>query len=104
MSSGRWEGSDRKGRLPAGWNALRELVLARASNRCQAIKRSTGKRCTNRANQVDHIVAGDDHSLGNLQALCIFHHREKSALEGVEARQKKWETGRRGPEDHPGRR
>lgn len=49
---------------------------------CQWVRADTGNICGARANQVDHIQHGDDHSLTNLQALCAWHHNKKSASEG----------------------
>jgi len=61
-----WQGSDRKGRLPADWRRIRLVVLRR--------DRWTCRRCGRPANQVDHIVPGDDHRPANLQALCKSCH------------------------------
>lgn len=95
-----WEGSDRKSRLPSDWQLRRIRVLRRDNYRCRAVD-STGKRCDAKANQVDHIIAGDDHSLENLQALCEWHHGRKSSAEGNAARRPR-ATQRRPPEAHPG--
>lgn len=101
--SGQWAGSDRRERLPANWAELREAVMRRAGGRCEAIK-SSGQRCPNGGRDCDHIQAGDDHSLSNLQWLCIWHHRAKSSAEGNDAqavvRAKLRRPGRR----HPGLR
>ncbi|MFD0276161.1 HNH endonuclease [Kitasatospora sp. NPDC127111] len=43
---------------------------------------SSGRRCSARATDVDHIVPGDDHSDDNLRSLCGWCHRQKSASEG----------------------
>lgn len=64
-------------RLPKDWRARRQTVLARDNYLC--------RNCGAPANEVDHRVAGDDHSLDNLQALCTPCHRRKTAWEGVKA-------------------
>ena len=74
---GEWRGSSRRSRLPDNWEALREKALRRDGNRC--------RQCGARANQVDHIRAGDDHSLANLQSLCSRCHASKSSAEGGRA-------------------
>lgn len=96
---GGWTSSNRRARLPADWPAIVRRILARDEHRCRA-EMSDGTRCTERANQVDHIVAGDDHSDANLQALCWWHHARKSAAEGNAARARA--TNHRRPERHPG--
>lgn len=92
--------SARKARLPADWRRRRAVVLDRAGHRCQALD-SLGARCTERANQADHITRGDDHSLANLQALCEWHHDRKTAAEAAAVRTVR-PTRRRTPEPHPG--
>jgi 5-methylcytosine-specific restriction endonuclease McrA len=68
-------------------------VLERDGHRCRT--------CGAIATEVDHVTAGDDHRLANLQALCTPCHRAKSSAEGVEARRVKYD--RRRPDDkHPG--
>lgn len=104
MTSGGWKGSDRKSRLPSNWVGLTGIVRQRAGGRCEMTEpfKEGGlvKRCWRRGRDVDHIVAGDDHSLQNLQLLCPYHHGKKSAMEGVEARKKA--PAKRDPEAHPG--
>ena len=95
-----WANSTRKSRLPADWARRRAAVLARDGHRCRALD-SAGARCRATANQVDHIVAGDEHALANLQALCAFHHAKKTSAEG-RAAQKPRATRAREPERHPG--
>ena len=95
-----WEGSTRKQRLPANWQQLRAVVLTRCGGRCEAIMRS-GKRCHDKATDVDHIIHGDDHSLSNLQGLCTWHHKRKTAIEANASRTRP--TQARPPETHPGR-
>lgn len=93
MSPTGWQGSTRKARLPENWSYLRGLVLDRDGGRC------TEPGCGWPATDVDHIVPGDDHSLGNLRSLCAGHHRRKSSSEGGRARAAR---GRRAVEPHPG--
>ena len=96
-----WASSDRKSRLPSNWTQLRTAVLKRCGGRCEVIKKS-GKRCWDKATDVDHITAGDDHSMGNLQGLCTWHHARKSSQEGITARREKDAILRRPTEPHPG--
>lgn len=100
--SGGWAGSDRKSRLPEDWEDRRRFVLRRDNYSCQVIRSKSGQVCGKIARDVDHIVAGDDHSYSNLQACCHWHHRYKSAQEGVEARRAK--AASRPEERHPGDR
>lgn len=95
-----WDGSDRRSRLPDDWPLRRIRVLRRDGYRCQH-RDSAGVKCGEPANQVDHIVRGDNHDESNLQALCRFHHARKSSAEGAAARRPK-PTRRREPEKHPG--
>lgn len=95
-----WEGSDRRARLPHDWALRRVRVLRRAAYRCEA-RFSTGERCGSPANQVDHIVRGDDHEPENLQALCVYCHGKKTAAEAAEARGPQ-PSRKRKPEAHPG--
>lgn len=96
-----WATSDRRERLPPDWPRLRAQVLAEAGHRCENTKKD-GRRCWDKATEVDHIVAGDDHSRSNLRAICTWCHRRKSALEGVEARKAADSILTRPPETHPG--
>ena len=101
-----WASSDRHGRLPSNWKALRKQVQERAGGRCEWIE--DGVRCNDpQANQCDHINAGDDHSLANLRWLCGPHHARKSSSEGRQAQLRaKREAKRkfaRPVEEHPGR-
>jgi 5-methylcytosine-specific restriction protein A len=87
-----WQHSSRRSRLPANWASLRRHILERDAYRCHVIG------CDAVASEVDHLRPGDDHSLGNLAAICTHHHRRKSSAEGNEARAR---TARPG-ETHPG--
>lgn len=95
--------SARAQRLPTNWQALRLSVLRRDRYQCQHRDYPNAPICGARANQVDHVIHGDDHSPRNLQSLCAPHHAAKSSREGVEARQAKGTTART-PEQHPSER
>jgi 5-methylcytosine-specific restriction enzyme A len=94
---GQWEHSTRKARLPADWPTLRQLVKRRAKGICEHTT-ADGVRCKTYGTDCDHITAGDDHRLVNLQWLCAYHHRAKSSAEGNAARPRE----RRPTEQHPG--
>lgn len=97
-----WEGSTRKYRLPSNWATLRLRVLRRDSYRCQ-VRNASGVLCGAPAREVDHIVAGDNHDLSNLRAICTWHHRRKSSAEGnYSPRRRKRPSKFRTPERHPG--
>jgi 5-methylcytosine-specific restriction endonuclease McrA len=90
-----WAGSTRSARLPADWESHRRpTVLARDGHTCQLCYADV---CVTTATEVDHIKAGDDHSLSNLQATCAPCHRRKTAQEVPRP-----PTLRRTPEPHPG--
>ncbi|MDN4476616.1 HNH endonuclease signature motif containing protein [Demequina sp. SYSU T00192] len=92
--------SARASRLPADWRRRRVLVLKRDGYACQ-MRTSTGALCRDHANQVDHIIRGDNHDLSNLRALCVWHHARKTSAEGNAARRPR-PTRKRAPEAHPG--
>lgn len=102
--SGRWQGSDRRERLPANWQTIRKQVHRRDESRC-AVPLPSGKRCNEPATDVDHIINNDDHSLSNLRCICDWHHKAKSAREGAMAYNAKMKHSRqkfRREEKHPG--
>lgn len=104
MASGGWQGSDRRSRLPENWPSLRKDTLKRDGYRCTHVH-SNGKRCSGKATDVDHKVPGDDHSPENLQSLCSWHHRRKSATEGANAsnaKRREIQNRLRRVETHPG--
>lgn len=73
-----WATSTRRQRLPRGWGRIRARILRRDP---------ICKVCGNAASvEVDHIVAGDDHSDANLQGICKRCHREKTQAEAGRAR------------------
>ncbi|AWY03823.1 HNH endonuclease [Gordonia phage Nedarya] len=96
-----WAGSSRRQRLPKDWELKYRLpVLSRDRWLCQI----NGPGCKRAARDVDHIVAGDNHSHDNLQAVCDACHRKKSSAEGNSAKAKLKAQRRRPTERHPGRR
>ncbi len=68
------------------WGRRRRVVLVRDGGVCQW-RLSDGGLCGRVASDVDHVVANDDDSFGNLRALCSEHHRVKSSGEGWRARE-----------------
>ena len=99
MSQTPWSGSTRRYRLPPNWNILREQTKVRAGNQCEATL-NDGRRCPDQGTDCDHIVAGDNHELSNLQWLCRWHHNKKSAREGQKSSRRITEKHPR--EKHPG--
>lgn len=78
----RWNLSDRRSRLPGNWARIRCIVRDRAHGRCQATVHAPG--CNGIGTDCDHIVAGDDHSLDNLQWLSHACHKAKTERENAE--------------------
>ena len=89
-----WEGSSRRARLPLDWHNRRKAVIRRFGGLCAI--------CSEPGNQVDHIRAGDDHSLENLQLLCSKHHVSKTNNENFSRRAKQMALRKRPLEGHPG--
>ncbi|MFF1594835.1 HNH endonuclease [Streptomyces sp. NPDC058286] len=92
-----WSTSGRAKRLPPNWPVLRAMVLRRDNGICHGC----GKHG---ADQVDHLVAGDNHAPDSLAAIhsdpC---HRQKSSAEGGKAAAKSRATRprKRPVEPHP---
>jgi 5-methylcytosine-specific restriction enzyme A len=95
-----WETSDRRGRLPKDWPAIRVRVKRRDKGLCQEISPDTGLICGEPGTDVDHINPGDDHSMSNLQLLCGWHHERKTIRERPKRRPQA--SRKRAPERHPG--
>lgn len=93
-----WEGSTRRQRLPSDWAQRRARVLRRDGHRCTVV--TDGHRCPAPADEVDHIVRGDDHRMSNLASICTDHHKRKTAREAADARRAT--SNRRPREAHPG--
>lgn len=82
-----WSTSRRKERLPDDWKKIRLEVFKVKGRRCLVVDEQG--QCSRTATDIDHIVAGDDHSIENLRPICSEHHRTKSSQEGWEALRKK---------------
>ena len=88
---------------PTGWKKTRQRILERDGHRCTWD--NAGHRCTERATDVDHIGAPDDHSDDNLRSLCGPHHDHRTAHQAAAASRtaRASRPGRlRAPERHPG--
>lgn len=95
------ERSRRHAELPADWPAIRTRILQRDGYRCTWT--DNGIRCTQRATDVDHINDRHNHTDSNLRSLCDWHHKQRTARQGVAARGH-GPTRRRPTEPHPGLR
>ena len=87
-----WETSDRKSRLPSDWLKRRSEVFKIHGRRCYIFE--DGRQCTNEAEDIDHVIPGDDDSLENLRPICRRCHRAKSSSEGWQALNKKKKEAR----------
>jgi 5-methylcytosine-specific restriction endonuclease McrA len=96
-----WETSRRRFRLPDNWQEIRLPVLRDADWICEL--RYEGV-CTGTASEVDHINRGDDHSRGNLRAVCHRCHAKKSSAEGNARKRELRAQRKRSEERHPGLR
>ncbi|MEU7200278.1 HNH endonuclease signature motif containing protein [Streptomyces sp. NPDC045470] len=97
-----WDTSDRRARLPSDWPQRRAIVLKRDGYQCVATL-VDGPRCPEPGTDVDHIVPGDNHDVANLQTLCAWHHRRKTAREAAAARASRPRPSvRRAERPHPG--
>lgn len=98
---GGWSDSNRRAELPPNWaSEIRPRILERDGYRCTAILRNNGRRCPDKATDVDHVGDRHDHCDENLASLCEWHHDRKSSAEGNAARKRI--SSRRPPERHPG--
>lgn len=91
MKTRPWATSTRRLRLPRDWPKIRAYVLDRDAYVCHACRQPG-------ADQVDHVVAGDDHREENLAAIHSWCHLRKSSAEGNAAKPKT----KRPAERHPG--
>lgn len=77
---------DRRQTLPKDWERIRKRILQRDGYTCQN-RNVYGDPCREIATDIDHIGNRLDHSDANLQALCEWHHDQKTAQQGADARQ-----------------
>jgi len=103
-STHNWDSSRRR-KDPPGWAAIRQVVIKRAMSVCQHLPQGgqASERCHLQGTEVDHIVnlaQGGSESLDNLQLLCAWHHKRKTALEASANRPRL--TERHPGERHPG--
>ena len=94
-----WNTSDRLSRLPPWWSDFTPSYL-RYHNKCKL----KIEGCYVDATEVDHIVAGDNHDIGNLQPVCERCHAKKSAMEGNAAKRRLKALRNRPSQRHPGQR
>jgi 5-methylcytosine-specific restriction enzyme A len=77
--------STRRKRLPSNWASLRRQVLRRDAYLCHCRDPAHlwhVDECNAFANEVDHVVFGDNHDIDNLSAICHRCHMSKSGHEG----------------------
>jgi 5-methylcytosine-specific restriction endonuclease McrA len=92
--------SSRTTPLPKDWATIRRRILRRDDHTCTWADR--GQRCGQPATDVDHIGDPNDHSDGNLRALCSPHHRKRSASQGGTAAAARRIPRNRPQGKHPG--
>lgn len=97
---GSWYTSDRRQRLPPDWPRVRAQVRERAHGLCQAKHHARG--CDGWGTDCDHIEAGDDHRLANLQWLSGPCHRAKTARETIARNKKNAKLKKHPVEKNPG--
>jgi len=102
-----WESSNRR-KDPPGWSSIRKRVIEKALGQCEQNLSpldlpQSSIRCGYPGTDVDHIInvaQGGTDSLENLQLLCTWHHKQKTAQEAKANRIKR--TERHPGERHPG--
>lgn len=82
-----WSSSDRREELPRNWAIIRQRVMRRDGGLCRGVLDSDPPRiCGAPGTEVDHVLPGLDHSMGNLQTLCSWCHKHKTQAESRAAR------------------
>lgn len=80
--TGAWQNSNRSKRLPQDWAKRRAVVLKRDGGVCYICG-------TPGANEVDHVVPGDDHSYSNLKSIhAVPCHQAKTIRERLPSRKR----------------
>lgn len=97
-----WSTSDRRYRLPRNWPDIKRQVKRRAHGLCEADQHQPN--CDGIGTDCDHIIAGDNHSLDNLQWLSGPCHQAKTAAENAARNRANARMKRRPSEQHPGLR
>lgn len=87
-----WGSSTRRQRLPKDWPEIRRRILWRDSGICHVCHEPG-------ADQVDHVVAGDDHREMNLASI---HQRPCHLAKTIAEREGRRPRAKRAPEPHPG--
>lgn len=82
-----WKGKAQPAALRRGGSVWKAVVL-RAGGQCQATYSDTGGRCVEGGTDLDHITPGFNHDPDNLQWLCAYHHKVKTAREARAARER----------------
>ncbi|WP_431781715.1 HNH endonuclease [Streptomyces chumphonensis] len=101
-----WSSSNRRVQLPSNWGGTVARIRRRDGGQCVARLYPDGQRCPETQGlEVDHIGDPHDHSDSNLQLLCPWHHKRKTAQESATARRRRPRPRRARPrESHPGLR
>lgn len=79
-----WATSTRRSRLPRNWPKLVAMTKHRAKGKCQA--QTHVADCDGYGRECDHIQAGDDHRMVNLQWLSTPCHKAKTQAEAAARR------------------
>lgn len=93
--------------LPPNWDKLRGEVFERDGYQCTQTLPS-GRRCPRHRGdshgtrlECDHIGSKWDHRIQMLATLCSHHHGQKTAQQGIEARERLHHKPPGRPEGHP---
>lgn len=81
--------------LPRDWKSKVKAVRYRSGGRCEIIEKlgPLTRRCLRPMAAADHIVnraEGGTNDITNLQAICAFHHKQKTQQEAARGMKKKW--------------
>lgn len=68
-------------KYPKDWQARRKQVLTRCGERCEHTL-TTGRRCPDKATDVNHRGHREDHSPESLEGLCRHHHLKYTSRQG----------------------
>lgn len=96
-----WNTSTRSSRLPKDWPSIKRQVKQRARGMCEATTHQPS--CDGIGAECDHILAGDNHGMDNLQWLSTPCHLAKTTAENAARNTATAQLKRRPQEQHPGR-